>query len=127
MDGGRLRLIFAEYELLAAVEEDVIDEVEARFDEYVVVRRSSADSEPPLRGRREGARPSGMADKEDIVTLGLGGRSEEADDEGEGDMEIIDARLLLDGEGTSGRFFSGGPTAGGILLDRSSEPVRDAT
>lgn len=40
IDGGRLRLILAEYELLAAVEDDVNDDVEVRW-EARRARRSS--------------------------------------------------------------------------------------
>ncbi len=58
-----------------------------------------------------------MADSDDIVMLGLGGSSDEVDDEGETDPEPIDARFVF-ATGTSGSPVSGGPTAGGNLLAR---------
>lgn len=80
-----------------------------------------------MRGGRRDDVPSGMAVREDIVILGLGGKRDEVDEEGEADLELIDDRLGLDAGGTSGRPFSGGFTAGGSLLERSRDPVRDAT
>lgn len=126
MDGGRLRLI-DEYEVLAAVDDEAIDDIEMRF-AACAVRRSSGESVPPWRGgRSDDVRPglSGIADSDDIVMLGLGGSSDEVDDEGDTDPEPIDARFVL-AVGTSGSPVSGGPAAGGSLLERRSVLERAA-
>jgi len=41
-----------------------------------------------------------MADSEDIVMLGLGGRREEVDDEGDDDDEVRDKRFAYGASGT---------------------------
>jgi hypothetical protein len=99
MEGGRLRLIEVEYELLAAVEEDVKDEMEV----VCAVRRARRSSfwvsglEASCRGGRSvvGTGPSGIAEREDTVMLGLGGSKEEVEEEGEPDIELTDERLLF--------------------------------
>ena len=48
-----------------------------------------------------------MDDNEEIVTLGLGGRSDEVDEAGDKEAELIDVRLLAP-IGSSGRALLGG-------------------
>lgn len=61
------------------------------------MRRSSGESAPPWRGGRSddvSPGPSGIADSDDIVMLGLGGSRDEVDDEGDTDPVFIDREAL---------------------------------
>lgn len=100
-----------------------MEDIETRLDTYGI-RRSSWYSALTCRGgRRDGVFPSGIADSEDTVMLGLGDSSDDVDDEGEMEAEM---RLPLGvGEyGTSGRALSGGLAEGG-RLERRMVPVRE--
>ena len=57
------------------------------------------------------------SDREDIVMLGLGGNSEDVEDDGEGDTEFRDVQLLLLLLGNSGMVFSA-PSPGGNFEGR---------
>lgn len=67
--------------------------------------------------------PSGIAESEDIVMLGLGGSKDEVDEEGDPDVELTDERLMFEC-GISGDPLSAPPTPGGSLDDRRAVPVR---
>lgn len=68
------------------MEDEVMDDVDIRLDARP--RRSSCCSELSiLEGRKMDVGPSGMADNEETVMLGLGGKREDVDDEGEIDVE----------------------------------------
>lgn len=67
--------------------------------------------------------PSGIAESEDIVMLGLGGSKEEVDDEGDPDIELTDERLGFKC-GISGDPLSPLTTPGGSLDVRRAVPVR---
>lgn len=67
--------------------------------------------------------PSGIAEREDIVMLGLGGSKEEVDEEGDPDIELMDERLAFECR-ISDDPFSAPPTPGGSLDDRRAVPVR---
>jgi hypothetical protein len=64
--------------------------------------------------------PSGIAEREDIVMLGLGGSKEEVDEEGDPDIELMDERLVFE----CGMSGDPPPTPGGSLDDRRAVPVR---
>ena len=66
-------------------------------------------------GRKADGGPSGIAEREDTVMLGLGGNSEDVEDDGEGDTELRDDRLL----GVSGIKIS--PTSPGGNLEEQQE------
>ena len=90
-----------------------MDDVEARLDVRKPRPSWSELSYLKLDRKADGG-PSGIAEREDIVMLGLGGNSEDVEDDGEGD---IDDRLL----GISGIFSL--PSPGGIFEERRVDPV----
>lgn len=81
IEGGRLRLMLAEYTLLAAVDDEVIDEAEIRREAL----KARLSSESLL-----DAMPSGIADNEDIVTLGLGGKRDDEPDDADEVIDIVE-------------------------------------
>jgi len=97
IEGGRLHLIVAEYELLAAVKEDVNDEMEVRKACPSSFCVSGLEVLSYLKGRSAVAveGPSGIAESEDTAMLGLGGSKEEVDEEGDPDMKLTEERLLF--------------------------------
>jgi len=102
IEGGRLRLMVVEYELLAAVEEDVKDEMEVQCALRRARRSSFCVSEFEVLLSYLGARSavaveglSGIAESEDTVMLGLGGSKEEVEEEGDPDIELTEERLLF--------------------------------
>jgi len=68
-------------------------------------------------GREVDGAPSGIAEREDTVIPSLELRSEEVEDDGEGDTKLRDDRLL----GFSSTFSA--PNPGGIFEDRWVDPV----
>jgi len=87
-----------------------------------MARRSSCWSELSyLGGRSVAVGPSGIAESEDTVMLGLGGSKEDVDEEGDPDIELTEERLTF---GISGDALSAPPTPGGSLDDRRALPVR---
>lgn len=109
MDGGRLRLRLAAYALLAAVLDEAKEDVEIRFDARAARRSSCASIESTFIPFEKDDGASGIADREETVTLGLGGDREDVEDDGEGETEVRDERLL----GISGRALSGASEFGG--------------
>jgi len=73
-----------------------MDDVEIRWD-ACKARRSSCSELSYLRGRKAHGGPSGIAEREDMVMLGLGGSREDVEDDGERDTEFRDDRLLIVG------------------------------
>lgn len=71
---------------------------------------------------------SGIADNDDMVMLGLGGRREDVEEEGDTEMELTEVRLALGLAarlGISGRPFS--TRLAGTLVGRRIDPAREAT
>jgi hypothetical protein len=101
--------------LHAAVEEEAIDDVEARWD--ACKAHHSCGSELSWFGHKADGGHSGIAEREDTVMLGLGGNSEDVEDDEEGDTELKDVHLL----GISGIFSA--PSPGGIFGVRRVDPV----
>ena len=79
--------------------DEAIDEVDIRFGE-----RTGASVVSAFVDIRNEDGASGIADNDETVMLGLGGNSEDVDEEGDGtETELSDERPL----GTSGRALSG--------------------
>jgi hypothetical protein len=84
--------LIVEYTLLAAVDDEVKDEAEILRDARNARLDPSSFTPVGLRVLLVSEAPSGIADNEDIVTLGLGGMSDDAED-AEDETDITDPCL----------------------------------